>query len=142
MGIGKVDRMALPSPGSARPALEESFVAPRTPVEEALARIWAGVLKLEQVGIHDNFFDLGGHSLLATQIISRVRNTFQLELPLRALFESPTVASLAVQIGQTQAKRAVPEEIAGLLSDPESLSDEEAKRLLNRETIEKVLRPS
>ena len=142
MGIGKVDRMALPSPGSARPALEESFVAPRTPVEEALARIWAGVLKLEQVGIHDNLFDLGGHSLLATQIISRVRNTFQLELPLRALFESPTVASLAVQIGQTQAKRAVPEEIAGLLSDPESLSDEEAKRLLNRESTEKVLRPS
>ena len=116
-------------------------MAPRTPVEEALARIWAGVLKLEQVGIHDNFFDLGGHSLLATQIISRVRNTFQLELSLRCLFENPTVASLTAQLAQIQARKSAPE-VADLLADLESLSDEEAKRLLNRESTEKVLRPS
>ena len=70
---GKVDRKALPAPDQNRFDLEESFVAPRTPVEEMIAEIWAEVLKLDRVGIHDNFFDLGGHSLLATQVISRLR---------------------------------------------------------------------
>ena len=70
---GKVDRKALPAPDQNRPEAEESYVAPRTPVEELLAEIWAEVLKLDKVGVHDNFFELGGHSLLATQVISRVR---------------------------------------------------------------------
>jgi acyl carrier protein len=75
--------------------LEGVFVAPRTPTEQALAEIWAQILKMEQVGVHDNFFALGGHSLMATQVVSRVRNTFQVSLPLRSLFENPTVAELA-----------------------------------------------
>ena len=70
-------------------------MAPRTPVEEEVARIWAEVLELPQVGIYDNFFELGGHSLKATQIISRLRHTLQVELPLRTIFEEPTVEGLA-----------------------------------------------
>lgn len=95
---GKIDRRALPAPDRARPHLEESFVAPRNPAEEILAKTWAKLLDLKQVGIHDNFFDLGGHSLLASQLISRLRDIFQVELPLRKLFEVPTVAGLAEHI--------------------------------------------
>ncbi len=95
---GKVDRKALPAPDQARPELGEAFVAPRTPVEEAVAGIWAKVLGVEQVGVYDNFFELGGHSLLATQAISRVREALQVELPLRSFFDSPVVADLAKSI--------------------------------------------
>ncbi|MEG4026647.1 condensation domain-containing protein, partial [Microcoleus sp. S13C4] len=94
---GKVDRRTLPSP-ELPPELELTFVAPRTPIEEMLANIWACVLGIEQVGVHDNFFELGGHSLLAAQIISRVRDTMSVELPLRSLFEAPTVATVAERI--------------------------------------------
>jgi amino acid adenylation domain-containing protein len=95
---GKVDRKALPAPDNSRPDLDNRFVAPRTPAEQSIAKIWAEVLKLEKVGIHDNFFHLGGHSLLATQVISRLRDAFRIHLPLRSLFESPTVAGLAERI--------------------------------------------
>ena len=91
---GKIDRKALPEPDQRRPELEEVYVAPRTPVEELLAEIWAEVLKLDKVGIDDNFFDLGGHSLLATQAISRICQALKVEIPLRALFERPTVAEI------------------------------------------------
>jgi amino acid adenylation domain-containing protein len=101
---GKVDRRALPTPDHSRREVANLFVAPRTPVEQALADIWAEVLKLKQVGVQDDFFDLGGHSLLATQVTSRVRNNFHIEFPLRALFENPTIADLAVQIAQMQAR--------------------------------------
>ncbi|MFN6530351.1 condensation domain-containing protein, partial [Nostoc sp. ChiSLP03a] len=96
---GKVDRRALPT-HELDSTLRELYVAPRTPTEEMLAQIWAQVLKLEQVGIHDNFFELGGHSLLATQLLSRIRNIFNVELPLRELFAASTVAELAQSIGQ------------------------------------------
>ncbi|MBR8835476.1 MAG: amino acid adenylation domain-containing protein [Stigonema ocellatum SAG 48.90 = DSM 106950] len=95
---GKVDRKALPIPDNIRPELEEDFVAPSTPVEEVLAEIWSQVLGLKQIGINDSFLELGGHSLLATQIISRVRHTYQVELPVRELFDRPTVAGLAQSI--------------------------------------------
>jgi alpha-ketoglutarate-dependent taurine dioxygenase/acyl carrier protein len=95
---GKVDRRALPAPDRTRLVSKQTFASPRTPIEEVLAGIWAQVLGCEPVDIHDNFFDLGGHSLLATQVISRVRSAFQVELPLRCLFESPTVAELAESI--------------------------------------------
>jgi len=104
---GKVDRVALPECDYTQQELEITFVAPRTPVEEILAGIWAKILGLEQVSIHDNFFDLGGHSLLATQVISRLRETFKVELPLRCLFESPTVAELAKKIATTQTEKGL-----------------------------------
>ncbi|QLE40077.1 amino acid adenylation domain-containing protein [Nostoc sp. C052] len=97
---GKVDHRALPAPDLHE--FLDRYVAPRTPVEEMLAQIWALVLKVEQVGIHDNFFELGGHSLLATQLVSRIRNILKVELPLRELFAAPTVAELAHSIGQLQ----------------------------------------
>ncbi len=99
---GKVDRRALPAPASVRPALAQALVAPRTPAEEVLTGIWAGVLGLDTVGIHDNFFDLGGHSLLALQVLARVRTAFQVEVPLRALFEAPTVAGLARHVEEVR----------------------------------------
>ena len=99
---GKVDRGALPSPEHSRPELESTFVAPRTAIEKSLAAIWGEVLKLERVGIRDNFFDLGGHSLLATQLLSRLRKEFQVELPLRVLFEFPTIEGLASAVVETR----------------------------------------
>ncbi|WP_408890052.1 amino acid adenylation domain-containing protein [Myxococcus faecalis] len=91
---GKVDRKALPSPdGISAPT--DSYVAPRTPIEELLANLWAHLLSVPRVGVEDNFFDLGGHSLLATQLLSRIRANFGKELPLRALFQNATVAGLA-----------------------------------------------
>ncbi|MBD2355227.1 non-ribosomal peptide synthetase [Tolypothrix sp. FACHB-123] len=94
---GKVDRQALPIP-SFQNESEFGFVAPRTPTEEIVADIWGQVLKQEHIGIYDDFFDLGGHSLLATQAISRLREAFKIELPLRSLFEAPTVAQIVPTI--------------------------------------------
>jgi amino acid adenylation domain-containing protein len=91
---GKVDHRALPAPDLERSRLETKFVAPRTPVEKVLAKIWGEVLGLERVGVLDNFFELGGHSLLATQVISRARENFEMELPLLRLFETPTISGL------------------------------------------------
>ncbi|MBR8837983.1 MAG: amino acid adenylation domain-containing protein [Stigonema ocellatum SAG 48.90 = DSM 106950] len=98
---GKIDRRALPAPDS-HSEREDKYVAPRTPTEEMLAQIWTQILKVEKVGIHDNFFTLGGHSLLATQLISRIRTSFKVELPLRTLFAEATVAQLALSIQQLQ----------------------------------------
>ncbi|MBN3962217.1 amino acid adenylation domain-containing protein [Nostoc sp. NMS8] len=91
---GKVDRRALPMPDTIS-FNNQDYVAPRSQVEELLAQIWAKVLGKEQVGIHDNFFELGGHSLLATVLTSRIRDTFQIDLPVRNLFEAPTVEQLS-----------------------------------------------
>jgi amino acid adenylation domain-containing protein len=96
---GKVDRKALPAP-NAMEAVSYEVVAPRTPIEEGLVEIWSAILNREVVSADANFFELGGHSLLATQVISRIRSTFQVELPLRALFEAPTVADLAQRVSE------------------------------------------
>ncbi|TMA84968.1 MAG: amino acid adenylation domain-containing protein [Deltaproteobacteria bacterium] len=101
---GKVDRRALPMPDQNRPDLVDAYQAPRTPLEDTLARIWAELLKVDKVGIRDNFFDLGGHSLLATQIVSRVRSCLSTELPLRTLFESPTIEQMAGAVYEAQGK--------------------------------------
>jgi len=114
---GKVNRRALPAPDPARRDAEETFRAPDTPTEAALADIWRDVLRLEHIGVLDNFFALGGHSLLMTQVIVRVRETFQVELPLRRFFESPMILDLAKSI----------EEL--LVEDISALSEEEAHRL-------------
>ena len=92
---GKIDRRALPAPDLQG---KGEYIAPRNPIEEKIAQIWAEVLKLERVSIEDNFFELGGHSLLATQVISRCQEAFEIALPLRYLFESPTIAQLSAVI--------------------------------------------
>ncbi len=104
---GKIDRRALPAPGAS--AAEAEYVAPRTPTEAALAGIYAAVLRREPVGAHDGFFVLGGHSLLATRVVSRVRDALGVELPLRTLFQAPTVAALAARVDDLLGERAGPE---------------------------------
>ncbi len=101
---GKIDRRALPVPDISGVSLSNNFIPPQNPTEEVLATIWAKVLRLEQVGIHDNFFELGGHSLLATQVMSRIRQALGIEIPLKLLFENPTIASLAEAIAQNQTQ--------------------------------------
>ena len=116
---GKLDRVALPAPNDANILRENAFVAPRTPVEERVGRILSGLLRLEQVGMEDNFFLLGGHSLLGTQMIARVRDDFGVELPLRTLFETPTVRGLSAEI-----ERRISAKLQGM-------SEHEARRLLD-----------
>ncbi|PYV69588.1 MAG: non-ribosomal peptide synthetase, partial [Acidobacteria bacterium] len=127
---GKVDASALPSPEQV--VTERIVIAPRNPVEQGLLDIWRQVLQLDHLGVQDNFFDLGGHSLLATQVISRVRSTFRVQLPLRSLFDSPTVAGLADEIARIP-QTSEDEDVAKLLRELEGLSDEEAERLLANE---------
>ena len=127
---GKLDRAALPVPNSHRPLLTTLFAAPRSSIEETLTKIWTEVLRLEQVGIHDNFFDLGGHSLAAMRLVSRVIKQFQLELPLQSLFQSPTVAEMATIIMENQAKLASDAELAHMLREVEAMTEEEVQRRL------------
>ena len=112
---GKIDRQRL-SELSKTNEIDDNFVAPRTQLEVELAGLWADILKVERVGINDNFFDLGGHSLLATRLIFRVREHFDVELPLRALFEAPTIATIAPVIVQSQLEQIDSEEMAQVLT--------------------------
>jgi amino acid adenylation domain-containing protein len=125
---GKVDRRALPEPDASALAGAREYVAPRDATEERLAEIWAAVLGVERVGVNDNFFDLGGHSLLATQINTRLHDAFGVEVPLRSLFQSPTVARLAEAVAA--ARRRQEEETLRLLQLVEQFSDEEVSREL------------
>ena len=130
---GKIDRQTLPAPKLQM----QTYVAPRTAAEEIVAEIWREVLNLERVGIGNNFFDLGGHSLRATQVISRLQQAFQIELPLRSLFTAPTVESMVDLIAQHWGDRDVVEEIAQTLQEVEQLSDSEVQTMLGeRETNE------
>jgi amino acid adenylation domain-containing protein len=96
---GKVDRAALPEPaGEARTGTAQAYVAPRTGAEDVIAGIWAELLGVERVGVQDNFFDLGGHSLLATQLVSRIREVFDVDLTLAEVFEEPTIEALAAVV--------------------------------------------
>jgi len=132
---GKVDRRALPIPDKSREAAE-AFVAPRNAAEEMVAGIWSQVLDIKQIGVHDNFFNLGGHSLLATQVVSRIRSAFQLELdqlPLRQLFETPTVAGLVDALARIWSGMDIVENIAQTLKELEQLSDEEVELMLSNQ---------
>jgi acyl-coenzyme A synthetase/AMP-(fatty) acid ligase/acyl carrier protein len=95
---GKVDRRALPAPDHVRPRDENTYVAPRNVDEEILAQLWSEILGVDTIGVNDNFFDLGGHSLLATQLVSRIRKKLDVEMPLRGVFEAPTIAGQAERI--------------------------------------------
>jgi acyl carrier protein len=140
LASGKVDRKTLgllPEPENLRPELASSYVAPRTQVEKEIASVWSEVLGVSQIGIYDNFFELGGHSLLATQIISRLREIYNVEIPLRRLFESPTIETFATAIAQSLVEQEFvqsgKESIEELLNELEGLSDDEIKRLLESE---------
>jgi amino acid adenylation domain-containing protein len=134
---GKVNREKLPVPEQIRPELAGTFVAPRSSVEEVLAGIWAEAIGIEQVGIYDNFFELGGHSLLATQVISRLRDAFNVEFPLRQFFDSPTVADLAVAIAQKLAEQTDEEMMAQMLAELDEISEEEVREVLAKEGVGK-----
>jgi amino acid adenylation domain-containing protein len=116
---GKVDRKALPAPDGGRPDLGREYVAPQGPVQEQLAAIWAEVLRRDRVGADDNFFELGGHSLMATQVLSRIQESFGVELPLRSMFDHPTVAGLAEEVLQKGLERADADMLARLLAELE-----------------------
>ncbi|HEX5719284.1 MAG TPA: amino acid adenylation domain-containing protein [Thermoanaerobaculia bacterium] len=127
---GKVDRQALSAMHLAGWSGSSKYVAPRTPEEEALALIWAEVLRIEQVGVLDDFFELGGHSLRATQVVSRVRESFGVELPLRIVFENPTIERLVAALEQLRSEPAQDEALASALDELEGLSEEEVRLLL------------
>ncbi|HHP7229244.1 MAG TPA: phosphopantetheine-binding protein, partial [Xenococcaceae cyanobacterium] len=117
---GKIDRLALPEPVTTS---QQDFIAPRNPIERDLALIWAEILKVEKVSANAHFFELGGHSLLATQMMSRIRSTFAIELPLRILFETPNLTQLAEAIAQAIASQTDESELANLLTELEQLPE-------------------
>ena len=118
---GKLDRGALPEP-EITAASPEQYVAPRTPLEEVLAEIWAGVLKLEKASIHDNFFELGGHSLLASQVVAQVQARMGVAVPLRVMFDCPTLAELALAIAVKQAEQVGETALNKVLAELEEAS--------------------
>ena len=129
---GKLDRKTLLALDETRPEMTRAYVAPRDVIEEVLARVWSELLRVERIGVHDNFFDLGGHSLLAMQVLSRLRLTFQVDLSLRALFEAFTVADLAVALVENESKPGQVEKIARALKKLESLSPEKVRAILEK----------
>jgi acyl-coenzyme A synthetase/AMP-(fatty) acid ligase/acyl carrier protein len=132
---GKIDRRGLPEPEKTRPKLGISYIPPQSDAEVRLARIWCEVLGVDRVGIHDNFFDLGGHSLAASRVISRVIQTFQLELPVKSLFGAPTVAEMAAVIEQHKFNQASDETLSRMLSEIEAMTEEEAEKLLGAKSL-------
>jgi acyl carrier protein len=129
---GKVDRRSLPEPANTRPDVSTLYVAPRTPMEEELARIWGEVLCVDRVGIHDNFFDLGGHSLAATRVVSRVIRSLGVDMRAQSLLQAATVADMAAAILQAKVKTIGQEDAASILSELEALTDEEAQGYLTK----------
>ncbi|MDP9131420.1 MAG: phosphopantetheine-binding protein, partial [Candidatus Binatota bacterium] len=116
------------SSGYSRPNLANAYVAPISDLQRTIAAIWQEQLGIGQIGVHDNFFELGGHSLLATQIISRIRNAFSIEVPLRRVFESQTVAEMAAIVTEIQVKRTSEAELAQMMREVEAMTEEEVQR--------------
>jgi acyl transferase domain-containing protein/acyl carrier protein len=114
-----------------RPVLQSNYAAPRNDIDVAIAEIWQKLLGIEQVGIHDNFFELGGHSLLATQVVSRLRDSLKVDLPLRTLFEATTIADLSDKISSNQISAR--NDVGAILEELEQLSEEDAQQLLSAE---------
>lgn len=127
---GKIDRAALAALEIVEAAAE--YVGPGSALEEVLAGIWEELLPRKRIGVHQNFFDLGGHSLLATQVISQVRETFQVDVPLRTLFDSPTIAAFAAAMLLDTETRAQVERMAEILVSLSGLSEEELESRLSR----------
>jgi acyl carrier protein len=112
---GKIDRRALPEPGDLRPELDVAYEAPRNAIEQALAAVWQTVLRVDKVGIHDNFFDLGGQSLLMIQVQSKLREALKRDVSLVELFKYPSISTLAGYLAQEQSATPV--------SEPEDMAD-------------------
>lgn len=128
---GKLDRSRLPSMEDVRPYIDVAYVAPRNETENTLSQIWSEILKIDNVGIYDNFFDLGGQSLMATQIVSHIRSTFGIEIPLHVLFDTaPTIEQMAAALENYQIAQSKPEELEKLLDEIESMSEDEAAAML------------
>ena len=130
---GKLNRQALPIADLLHRVQGETYREPRTPVEEKIAAIWAEVLRVDKVGVDNNFFDLGGHSLLATQAMSRMRASFSCDIPLRALFDAPTVGDLAKIVSAQLAGQANETAVERLLDELETMSNEDAERTYKRQ---------
>jgi len=111
------------------------FSPPRTPTERTLCGIWAGLLGTAALGVHQNFFEAGGHSLLATQVLSRIYDTFRVELSIQDIFEAPTIAALAAVVETRQIERAAPPQVLALLQEMEGLTDDQIETLLAREGV-------
>jgi amino acid adenylation domain-containing protein len=141
---GKIDRRALPWPEYTRNGLKQEYVGPRTENEEAIVNIFSELLALEKIGVDDNFFELGGHSLLATQVLTRILEQFKVEVSLRRLFETPTVAGLAEAVAQLRSEATVEIQPIAKISQPveerllaqlDQLSDRQVEALLKDFTI-------
>jgi acyl carrier protein len=132
---GKVNRGALLAMERTRPELQMAFVAPRNAVETVLSGIWAEMLGLEQVGVQDDFFELGGHSMLASQLVSRLRETFEIEFPLRTFFRAPSVAGMAAAILDNPQQQMRVEKMAELLISIAQYSEDEVEAMLNENAI-------
>jgi acyl carrier protein len=115
---GKINRQALPAPEKPRPELDGNYQAPRNATEELVREIWSEVLEIPKIGIHDDFFELGGHSLMVTQVLARLRERVQIDLPMRVIFDAPTIAGFAEVLEEK------------LVSEISALSEEEALRQL------------
>ena len=122
---GKINGLALPAPHEPRPDLAVAYTAPRSEIEGLLAEIWAEVLAIGPVGIHDDFFDLGGHSLAATRVLSWVLQKLKVHLPVKALFDAPTVARMADLVATDQTHRVDAAELKQMLRLVETMTDEE-----------------
>ena len=148
LSSGKVDRRAVASKTSAHRLGDRGYVAPQTATEKRLAAIWCALLKVEQVGITDNFFELGGHSLMVMQVVARIRKEFEVEVPIRSLFEDPTIKGLAKEVEEAKAKgikagppissfRGMPTGYDQLRSHVEKMSREELEEMLRQVLKEK-----
>jgi acyl-coenzyme A synthetase/AMP-(fatty) acid ligase len=134
---GKVDRRALPAPDGAQTPSSAQFVAPRNALEAALADIWRSLLGVERIGVNDNFFELGGHSLMATRVLSNVRRIFRIELPLGVIFESSTIADLALALIPFETQPGQLEKIARVLQKVKGISREDVGKELSRKRGER-----
>jgi len=127
---GKINRWGLPTPDHNQQQSGVEFVEPRTDTEREIATIWSEVLRLNQVGIYDNFFALGGHSLFATQVISRLKETFEIEFSFRYFFDNPTINQLAERVIIQQLEQSESDALAQILGEIDQLSDEEVAQQL------------
>ena len=128
----KIDRKALPAPQYEDRASSEADSAARTPTEKTLARIWSDILGVSGVGIHQDFFELGGHSLIAMRLITRVREVLEVDVPLKTLFATPTIAGFAEGLDELQIAQADEQRLASALSEMESLSEDEVNALIEQ----------